>query len=246
MSANVVATEAWPLAEGVHHRSACDLRAVAGTWAFARNNADAIAANWQKETRAKPAYFNGKIHLAQRIAVDTQTFSAELIATDFASFLYWRALGQPAAGVLDVFGSALLIGSDGGVVLGQQRDGNVNSGRLYMPGGFIDPRDVGDDGTIDIAASAARELIEETGLAPGREVERQSGFYVTRCGPLVSIAVSYRAEMTAIALAEHVRHTLAADPDGELVDAVAVRTARDMDRFDVPEFARLLVAHVLG
>jgi len=220
------------------------LRAVSGTWAFARDNADAIADNWARESRARPAYYNGTVHLALRISVDAHNFSAELIPTDFASFLYWRALGQPEAGVLDVFGSALVFGSDDGVLLGLQRAGNVNSGRLYMPSGFIDPDDIGEGGTIDIAGSAARELTEETGLVPGRDVEREAGFYLARCGPLISIAVPFRATVPVIDLAERVRTTLAADPEAELADVVAIRAARDLERFDVPDFARLVVTHV--
>lgn len=236
----------WPLPEGVKRVARCDLAVGAGDWAFARAEAAAIESHWRAEQRRVPTYFNGTIHLLREMTMSDDGIAGALIPTDFKSFLYWRSRNYPAAGVLDAFGSALIQGSDGGIVLGLQRAGNINAGLLYMPGGFIDPRDVGEDGAVDLDASVARELLEETGLEAGRDVVADDGYFLTRSGPHVSIAVPYRAHEPAARLAERVRSHLAGDPGGELADVSAVLRVSDLDRFDVPDFSRRVVEHVLG
>lgn len=236
----------WPLPEGVRHVKRCALRVGAGRWAFAHDEAIAIDRHWGEAQQREPSYFNGSIHLLREMTLADDGLAGTLIGTDFKSFLYWRARDFPAAGVLDAFGSALIVGSDGGIVLGLQRAGNINAGRLYLPGGFIDPRDIGADGAVDLGGSVARELVEETGLVAGRDVVADDGYFLTRTGAHVSIAVRYRASEPAARLAERVRCRLADDPASELADVKAVHSTADLDRFDVPEFARCVVGYVLA
>ena len=119
----------------------------------------------RQATQSNPRYFNGVVHLVDDVRLDGDSASMlRFVRTDFKSYLFWRDQGFPEAGVLDGFGSALIRSSDGHMMLGRQRAGNVNAGLAYPPAGFIDEQDVEADGSIDIAGSVAREVSEETGI----------------------------------------------------------------------------------
>lgn len=213
-------------------------------WPWADGNRDAIARHWQIASAANPDFFNGVIHLIDAIATDPDHVRARLLRTDFQSYLYWRDEGFPkAAGVLDGFGSALIRSSEGQIILGRQRTWNINSGLAYPPGGFIDARDASVGGAIDIAASVAREVREETGLED-RDLHAEAGFLVTRAGAHVSFAVPYRSTRSASALKACIEGHIAADPNPELAEVVIVRRASDMDGLAMPHFARVLLTQV--
>ena len=171
-------------------------------------------------------------------------FRGQLLRTDFKSYLYWRETGFADTSVRDAFGSALLRSAEGYVLLGRQREGHINSGLAYLPGGFIDERDIGPDGRVDLDASIGREVAEETGLDT-EAAQRRNGYWLTRVGSLVSIAVEFQLHDPADVLLERIGAHLAADAESELTDVVVVRRAADLDGLAVPNYARALVSHVL-
>lgn len=241
----------WVLEEGVTRGQSCDLTVVAGAWPYAEANARAIDEHWRAAIAQSPHFFNGTVHMLRRMSVQSGSggvhFSAELIAVEFKAFLFWKRSGQPDCGYLDAFGSALILGSDGGIVLGRQRDGNVNGGQVYMPGGFIDPRDVDTAGRVSLSGSIEREIAEETGLAVGRDLNRDAGYLLTMTGGSLSIAMTYRAaSLTAAALAERIAQNIGGDAVSELVGVEVAYAVTDLSVFDMPPFARLCAAYVLG
>ncbi len=169
---------------------------------------------------------------------------ADLIETDFASFLFWKDNGYPDAAVRDGFGSALIRGCGGEVLLGRQLPGRVNSGLLYMPGGFIDLSDVKDDGLIDIDGSIAREVGEEIGL-DFDHFERRAGYLVTQLGRQVSIAVELVSPLKAEALRALLLERIARQSNPELADFAIFAKPPSADRSDVAAFSRLAVSAVL-
>lgn len=229
----------------VSRAETCSLTAGRARWPFAEAEAAAIDAHWARRSAENPGFFNGVIHLLRHHTFENGVFKGELVRTDFKSYLYWREMGFPDASVRDAFGSALIRSAEGHVLLGRQREGNINSGLTYLPGGFIDARDVGVDGSIDIAASVLREVEEETGLPAGGLI-RRPGFHVTVTSPLISIAV----ELVSIAPAEVLRTAMlahmAADPESELTDAVIVRSSADLSGLAMPDYARILLLHLFS
>ena len=228
----------------------CDLRVETARWDFAEAHSQAIDLNWQAEQQAKPRYFNGVIHLLiSGAASDTiafgqsPAFAARFLRTDFKSYLYWRHLGFTEARVRDCFGSVILRSREGHVLLGRQRAGNVNAGLAYLPGGFIDARDVSDTGTIDIAASITRELEEETGLTVA-DFEVPEGFRVISAGPHISIAREFRSSLAAGELRQHILDKIGADPHSELVDIVIVTEMADIVAATTPAYTQLALADV--
>lgn len=226
---------------------AARLRAGDGAWPWAIARSADIDRHWVKESARNNNYFNGAIHLIDGFQLDeaAATATARLLKTDFKSYLYWRDMGFPDAGILDGFGSALIRSSDGAYVLGRQRPGNINAGLAYLPGGFIDPRDVDSDGTIDIRASVAREVHEETGLGSA-ELAPQDGYVLTCHGPLVSFAVPYQSTLSADELVARIGVHIASESDPELSEAVAVRRPADLTVLPMPEHARRLMIWLLG
>ena len=222
----------------------CDLRVSERVWEYAQQNASEIDTAWRDAVARNPQYFNGIIYLVETLTITAHKLEARLLRTDFKSYLYWRHAGYPDVGVLDGFGSALLKSCDGAIVLGRQRAGNVNAGLAYLPGGFIDGRDVAADGSIDIAASIARELAEETGLQPS-DLQREPGFVITQSQAQLSLAIAYRSKLDATQLKRQIETVIAADAQSELVDAVIVRDLADMAGLAMPQYARVLLATIL-
>jgi hypothetical protein len=213
-------------------------------WAYAREHAMAIDAHWQHRQAESPELFNGSIFVLTGESFEGGTYVATFTPVEFKAFLHWRETGYPETGVRDGFGSALIVSAEGHVMLGRQAPGHLNFGLAYPPGGFIDPRDVGPDGRIDIDASIDREIVEETGL-PLATLRPDPGYLVTRCGPHRSIARLYRSAETAAALKARVAATIAADPAPELDALVPVRGRHDL-AVPVPEYARRLLAAVFA
>jgi 8-oxo-dGTP pyrophosphatase MutT (NUDIX family) len=224
---------------------ACDLLVEPGTWEFAERNRDAIAAHWRDRLAGGAAYFDGTIHLMRSHSLDRGVFSARLLRTDFKSYLYWRDTGFADESVADAFGSALIRSTEGHVMLGRQREGNINEGLAYLPGGFIDVRDVDPAGKVDIEASVARELEEETGLSAAA-LERVPGFVLTFAGPLVSVGVELRSPLSSAALKAAILTHLAADPRSELADIVVVRSAADLAHVPMPGYALTLLSDLFA
>jgi 8-oxo-dGTP pyrophosphatase MutT (NUDIX family) len=220
---------------------ACELRATDAPWAFSAAHAQAIDAHWEQRLRDTPTFFNGVVHLLTDFDFEgSKVFRGRFLRTDFKSFLYWREAGLADPQVRDAFGSALITSADGKVLLGRQRAGNLNAGLTYPPGGFIDVRDLSGDGTINIVQSVAREITEETGL-DGAELRRSDGFTLTLSGTQISIAVAWRSNLDAGALARAVRRHIEADPAGELADVVMVSPGDDLSGLAMPDFARELM-----
>ncbi|MBK9078226.1 MAG: NUDIX domain-containing protein [Hyphomicrobium sp.] len=234
----------YPERDAVYVIDRCTLTGHDAPWPFARANAAEIEAAWHTALAANPHFFNGVVYLVDGLAIDGLALDARLLRTDFKSYLYWRGKGFPESGVRDGFGSALIVASDGAILLGRQRAGNVNGGLAYLPGGFIDGRDVANDGSIDIAASIVRELQEETGLT-AEDVVVQPGYLVTVNGAHVSIAKTFRSTLNGAMLGRKIESHLASDPASEFESIVIVRSVGDLEGLAMPPYARLLVGDVL-
>lgn len=215
------------------------------SWDFATNREAEISAHWGRRKAENPDFFNGGILVMQSPRIESGTFFAELIQTDFKSYLFWRESGFPEAGVFDGFGAALIRSADGAVLLGRQGAGNINSGLAYLPGGFIDPRDVREDGSVSIDESIARELVEETGLN-AEELRRRPGYYVTVFGAKISIAVEYCSALPADALRRTMLNRIATQDDPELEDIVAVSERDLMSSSAMADYVQMLLPAVVS
>ena len=229
-----------PANDRVIRLAGCELQVGAGAWPFAERNRVPIDAHWDQRTRANPGFFNGLIHLLESHELKDGCLTGRLMPVEFKSFLYWKDTGYPDATVRDAFGSALIRSAEGHVLLGRQRAGNLNAGLAYLPGGFIDGRDIDASGLVDIDASVVREVLEETGLGAA-DLERRPGYVLTFAGAMVSIGVEYGSRLSARELKARILRHIAADTQSELVEVEIVQWSGDLDRIAMPIYAEVLL-----
>ena len=214
-----------------------------GPWPFSQQNARAIEDHWSAQIAAGKRYFNGAIFIACDREIVTggsnSVFRATFLKTDFKSYIYWRE-HQELSEVWDAFGSVILRALGGEVLLGRQSAGNVNSDIAYLPGGFIDKRDVGRDGSIDVDASIARELFEETGVLPS-VLQREPGYLITGYARQISIGTVYRSQNTAAELRDSIMGHIASDHEKELSEIIFTHPADHNTVRNLAPYSRALL-----
>jgi 8-oxo-dGTP pyrophosphatase MutT (NUDIX family) len=217
---------------------ALDFAFVAQPWPFAETQAGRIADHWRARVAERPRLYNGQVLLLARHAISADrrgvTLRGEYFATDFAAFLAWRDFGFPDATVANAFSMAALISADGAFLLGEMAAHTANAGRIYFPAGTPDPNDVF-DGKVDLAASALRELEEETGIAAAA-VDCDPGWTVVYAPPRIACLKLTRLAEPAETVKARVEAFLAADPEAELAGMRVVRGPADVDRAHTPGF----------
>ncbi len=213
-------------------------------WDWSLHNRNSIAAHWHKARIERPKLFDGILYLMDNYEIEGGVLSGALFPVDFKSFLYWKDVGFPDCGVHDAFGSSVIRSAEGYVLLGRQSEGNLNSGLAYPPSGMIDDDDVRGS-EIDIDASIARELAEETGLE-AHELHRVPGFVVMSQPPLLPIAIEWRSGLAAEELRERMLAHVRREPEPELEDVVIARSVTDLERLNVQDYAIPLLRTIMS
>ncbi len=217
---------------------ALDLDFAARPWPFAEAQAERIADHWRARLAEQPRLYNGRVLLLGRHAIGADrrgtTLSGEYFETDFAAFLAWRDFGFPDLTVANAFSMAALVAADGAFLLGEMAAHTANAGATYFPAGTPDPNDVF-DGKVDLAASALRELEEETGIAADA-VACDPGWTVVYAPPRIACLKLMRLAEPADAVKARIEAFLAADPEAELSGMRIVRGPADIDRAHAPGF----------
>lgn len=214
-------------------------------WAFAREQADAIAAHWAKLTVGKPAMFNGRIMLQHRAAIADGVFRAGYFGADYATFLAWRDFGLPPPAIRNGFAMAALRAADGAFLLGRMGAHTANAGKVYFAAGTPDEEDVRADGTLDLAGSVTRELCEETGLRLDEIAVEERWTAVIMPGRVAfmrPVAIERDAEDARALMMERI----ARQDEPELSEIVIVRNLADCAAHDMPPFMTSYLAHIFG
>jgi 8-oxo-dGTP pyrophosphatase MutT (NUDIX family) len=218
--------------------SVLDLVVEPWTWPFAKARRAEISAHFADKQREKPAMWNGRVLLGRNPVFTGERFSASYFETDFASFLAWRDWGFPDSSVFNGFGMGALRCADGAFVLGEMGQHTSNAGRIYFPSGTPDLDDIR-DGTVDISGSVAREIEEETGLAPG-EYESEPDWHCIYTGPAVAMIRMLRIDTPGEALRDRIERNLAAQRQPELSAIHLVRGTKDLNS-SMPRFVTAFI-----
>ena len=212
----------------------------------------AIDARFAAMAAANPKLWNGPIFLFDAIAFgeggDGPQFRGEAAATDFASFLHWRATMPPDPRFQHVFPVGAVVSSDGRLMVGRMAAHTANPGRLYPPAGSFDPSDLvtAADGRLglDAEANMAREIGEEVGIDVAGWA-RDPGWVVLGNGPSRHALVRiFRAEATAAELELQALAHLASDPEPELDGILFVPPDTRLDPVAAVPYVNVLLAHL--
>jgi len=222
----------------IHRVTTLDLAVEAWPWPFARERRAEIDAHFALQLREKPAMWNGRVLLGRNPVFSGERLSASYFETDFASFLAWRDWGFPDKGVFNGFGMGGLLCVDGAFVLGEMGPHTANAGRIYFPSGTPDLDDVR-DGAVDISGSVARELEEETGLAPA-DYRGEAHWHCVFTGPAVAMIKVLRVDMPGDALRARIVGNLALQQSPELSDIHLVRGTADLTSA-MPDFVAAFI-----
>lgn len=214
-------------------------------WPFARENATAIAAHWEKRRAEKPELFDGRVLLMFRHEIVRVTSGLALrgayFETAFSNFLAWRDFGHPGEPISNCFSMAALKSADGAFLLGEMGGQTANAGQIYFASGTPDPSDVF-DGKVDLTASVTRELEEETGVS-ARETAYDGNWIVVHAPPRIACMKVMRLAVTAEAAKARIEAFLGAEAKPELARMHIARFARDLDESRTPRFVRAFLEY---
>jgi 8-oxo-dGTP pyrophosphatase MutT (NUDIX family) len=207
-------------------------------WAFARDRAEEIDANWRKLCADRPGVFDGRVLVVDDWRIEERGAKRVLVtrhfATNFRNFVAMRDWGFPDALVRNCFAAAALVSRDGDWVLGEMSSSTANAGRIYFPCGTPDMDDVR-GASVDLAGSVLRELEEETGIAP-QEVSVDDGWTIIFESGRIACMKIVRSPLSTDELVARVRRFLAGEKDPELSGVHVVRTREDLRPSAMPPF----------
>ncbi|KIZ46061.1 MULTISPECIES: hypothetical protein [Rhodopseudomonas] len=228
-------------AVAIHRVTELDLTCDGWVWPFAQARRAEIDAHFARKRAEKPELWNGRILLARNPVFTADRLRADYFETDFASFLAWRDWGFPDRSVINGFGMGALRGNDGAFALGEMGPHTANAGRVYFPGGTPDRNDLC-GAAVDIAASVAREVEEETGLTPADY--RAAGHWdCVVSGALVAMLRILSVDLPGQALCDRIAGNLARQTEPELVAIHPVRDRRDFTAA-MPRFVTAFIDHM--
>ena len=225
------------LADGIQRLAAIDYRCEPYDWVFAREAAAEIEAHWATVLAEKPALFDGRVLVAQRLAIEPSgggILRAVGFETGYKPFLCWRDFGFPGAPVANLFPMGALQSADGAFMLGKMSAGTTSAGRLYFPAGTPEPADVR-DGVVDLEGNILRELEEETGLTPA-DVELEAGWTLVVDGARVACMKRVRCGLDAETMLRRFAAFRAMQGDPELDALVPMRRPDDFQEDKMPAF----------
>lgn len=224
--------------------SGTDIRMVPGAWPLPQAMRDAVPQTWARMKADKPHIWDGRIlGFTPPVIGGDGILRAEAREDAYSAFLTWRAAGFPEIGIFHVFGTALILSADGALIFGIMAGDTVNAGRVYPPGGSLEPRDVRADGVVDVEFCIRTELEEETGLAAGNVTE--GPLLAIFEGQRLSIARVFRSADLAEALVARIRANLDLQEERELADVVACRSVADARAAgEVPGYAAYLLEEI--
>lgn len=235
--------EALPGGYALSRLSRVSARLVPHDWAWARRNAETIAANWARRRGDRPALYDGAVFLACGCEIADGACRLDLFETRYSAFIAHRDLGSPDASVANAFAAVVPLSRDGAAILGEMAPHTANAGQVYFACGTPDRDDLTGE-AVDLAGSAAREFLEETGLH--LPLEAPESWVLMRGEGYLAFLRPVRFPEDAAGLTARIGAHLAAEAEPELSRLVTVRGEADIDAERMPGYVRLYLRDALG
>lgn len=215
--------------------SRVEAKSVPMKWEWAEANRTFIETNWKRRTADTPKMFNGRVLLLNDLKFEQDLCRNTYFETDYADFIAWIDRGYPDKSIANGFAMGALRGSDGAFICGVMSAHTANTGRIYFPAGTPDLADLRPDGTVDLAESLTRELIEETGLRDG-EFHVDDEWIIVQRWPTIALLRMVTMPVTAEEGAALIRANIAKESEPELQDVRIVRSVDDINAEMMPLF----------
>lgn len=212
-------------------------------WKFAREQRAAIDLHWESQSAQRPTLFDGRIMMTHHVSIDPNhggSLRTKHFEASYRSFLAWRDFGYPDPDVRNIFSMCALRSADGAFIIGEMADHTANAGKAYFPAGMLDAQDVLGR-RVDLAKSAARELLEETGLNI-IDAKVDSEWSIIAHGPSVACIRLVAFDRTADELMAQISGSLAGQDQPEFVRMYAVRSMTDLQKLNTPDFIQFYLA----
>ena len=208
-------------------------------WEFARVRRDEIDRSFVERQRQGPTLWNGRVLLLHRYAVRDGVLHGACFEIDYASFLAWRDWGFPDANVFNIFAAAALQSADGAFLVGEMGPSTASAGSVYFPCGTPDPEDISAEGTLDLAGSVGRELLEETGLDIATLVA-EPGWTMVHDRGFMALMKRLRTQENAEEFRARIKANVARQARPEFCDIHIIRGRADLDH----RMPRFVVAYL--
>ncbi|MER9165224.1 hypothetical protein [Mesorhizobium sp. M0715] len=202
-----------------------DVRLDPGPHPFARDNAEAIAENWQHEIAANPALFDGMVVLLSQLAYRDSRLVGRCHAVNYSTFMLWRKRRENS-GAEHAYAHAMLVAGDNALVAIRMGPHTVSAGRVYFAAGSFEPVDFR-DGLVDVDFNMIREVREETGLDLSG-AERGKRYHAMSTSSGTVIFRRYHATASADEIARRISAFVATETDPEIDGPVIIRHAADL------------------
>ena len=232
------------LQPAVYPISKIDLRISGQPWTFEAANKAAISEYFAEKQRQIPELWNGRTLKLTDHRFEDGVLSGTCTECSYAAFLTWRDWGAPDLTTFNLFGSAVLRSSEGALLYGVMSPHTATAGLIYPMGGNLDPSDVNDSGSIDMQASIARELEEETGLST-RQLKHEE-LLIIFDGARISVSQVFDCDRPAEDLRAAINAHSKASAEQELADVRIIKTLDDLDDPAIVPYAKDLGRHLLA
>ncbi|TIL67989.1 hypothetical protein [Mesorhizobium sp.] len=219
---------------------AVDVRLDPGPHPFERDNAQAIAENWRRETAANPALFDGTVVLLSALRYRDSSLVGRCHAVRYSTFMLWRGNRQ-VAGAEHAYAHAMLVAGDNALVAIRMASHTVNAGRVYFAAGSFEPTDFR-DGLVDVDFNMIREVREETGLDLAGAM-RGKRYYALSTATGTVIFRRYRETASADEVAQRISAFVATEAEPEIDGPVVIRSADDLPDGLMPHMKPLIEWH---
>jgi 8-oxo-dGTP pyrophosphatase MutT (NUDIX family) len=204
-------------------------------WSWAKQNQERIQANWQRRLAQTPAMFNGRVLAIRDMELTREVCRNVYFQVDYADFVGWIDMGHPDDTIANGFAMGALRGADGAFICGVMHGHTANAGRVYFPAGTPDLSDLRPDGSVDLATSLTRELLEETGLGEN-DYHVEDEWIIVQRWPSVALMRLVTLPVSAEEGARRIRATIARQDPPELSDVRIIRSQDDIDPKAMPLF----------
>ena len=195
-------------------------------WDWSKKHSCAIAGYWEKTHGGNPHIYDGIVLLMHRGVIEGDVYRSCYFKTRYSHFLALRDWGHPDKTVRNGFSCAALQTLDGAYLLGVMGAQTVNAGKIYFPAGTPDLNDCMGD-LVDIAGSAGRELLEETGFGP-QQVRFDDKITLVDEGLRVAFLCHATVQLTTQAALDCFLQWHDQQKDPELAGLHVVRTKSDL------------------